>query len=149
MIQSADNDSNYTLKNLLCLVFGFGDALFAYPIDFVAIFLFVFFLGRMPFGFILVLVASLYWMMLSHLIPVRFFLPITLIGFNTGELTTVGLNGRQTISREGNQSTLGFLVGFTGILINIFYISKEFDTAISPFFCLGTSLLAYEKVESF
>ena len=106
-------------------------------------------LGWLPLGFLVVLVYSLYWMILSHLIPVRCFLPITLIGFNTGQLTTVGLRGVQTISREVNESMYGILIGFTGIVINFFYLSRDMTEASAPFFCLGTALVAYEKVNAF
>ena len=33
------NDTNFMLKNLMCFVVGYGDALFAYPMDILAIFL--------------------------------------------------------------------------------------------------------------
>jgi len=139
-------DTNFTLKNLMCFVVGYGDALFAYPMDLLAIFFIVALLGWLPLGIILVLAYSILWMYFSHFIPVRFLLPVTLIGINEGEITTIGLKGIQTISREGNESAAGMLVGFAGIVVNVLLLPKNDREMSAPFFCLGTSLMAYEKV---
>ncbi|MCD6299205.1 MAG: hypothetical protein J7L93_01185 [Thermoplasmata archaeon] len=141
------NDTNFTLKNLMCFVVGYGDALFAYPADLLAIFFIVALLGWMPMGIILVLAYSALWMYFSHLIPVRFVFPVTLIGINKGEITTIGLKGVQTISREGNESTAGMLVGFAGVVVNVFLLPKNDREMSAPFFCFGTSLMAYEKAD--
>jgi hypothetical protein len=140
------NDTDFILKNLMCFVVGYGDALFAYPADFMAIFFLVALFGWLPMGVILVLAYSVLWMYFSHLIPARFVLPFTLIGINTGEITTVGLKGVQTIKREGNESTSGMLVGFTGIVVNVLILPKNDRETSAPFFCFGTSIMAYEKV---
>jgi len=140
------NDTNFTLKNMMCFVVGYGDALFAYPMDLLAIFLIVLLLGWMPLGIILVLAYSALWMYFSHLIPVRFILPITLIGINKGGITTMGLKGVRKIEGRENESVSGMLIGFSGIVVNVFLLPKNDREMSAPFFCLGTSIMAYEKV---
>ena len=137
------SDANFTLKNTMCFVVGYGDALFAYPMDLLAIFLIVLLLGWMPLGIILVLAYSALWMYFSHLIPVRFILPITLIGINKGGITTMGLKGVQKIEGRENKSVSGMLIGFSGIVVNIFLLPKNDREMSAPFFCLGTSIMAY------
>ena len=142
-----NNDSNFSLKNIMCLVLGSGDALFAYPMDLMAIFAIVALFGLLPLGILLVLAYSVLWMYVSHLVPARLFLPITLIGFNRGNLTTIGLNGRHTITRTGNEQVSAMLIGFTGIVVNVLLLPRDDRETAAPFFCLGTALLAYEQVE--
>ena len=131
----------------MCLVLGYGEALFAYPLDFVAIFAIVALFGWLPLGILLVFAYSILWLYVSHLIPVRSVLPITLIGFNRGELTTIGLKGLHTITRVGAEQVTALLIGFTGIVVNVLFLPKDDREVSVPFFCLGTALLAYEQVE--
>ena len=80
------NDTNFMLKNLMCFVVGYGDALFAYPMDILAIFFY-----------------------------------------------TIG----------GVDAASGMLIGFSGIVVNIFLLPKNDREMSAPFFCLGTSIMAY------
>jgi hypothetical protein len=144
-----DNGTNLTLANALCLVYGSGDALFTYPLDLAAIFLIVLLLGWLPLGILLVFAYSVLWLYLSHLVPIRFVLPITLIGFSEGQVTTVGLKGVQTIARNANESTIGILLGFAGIVVNVMFLPRDERPMRVPFFCLGTAALAYERTEPY
>jgi hypothetical protein len=144
--QFKQDNNTRELVNLLCVILGYGEGLFIYPLDFIVIFAIVVAFGLMPLGILLVFIYSFLWIYLSHSIPLRTWLPITMFGLGTGEITTLGLRGIQkyTPSPDQNISAMGVLIGYIGIVINILIPPNDQGEAPAPFFCLGYSLAAFE-----
>jgi hypothetical protein len=146
--QLKQGNSTMNLTNLLCVVLGFGEGIFVYPLDLLAIYFIIVRFGLMPFGFLLVLLLSMFWLSLSHLLPVRFVLPLTLFGIGEGELLTAGLKGIASVKPEHNETAIGILVGFIGVVINIYLFPKEDREEIAQFFCIGYSLAALKRTDT-
>lgn len=139
------------LSNLLCFILGYGEGLFVYPVDFIAIFLIVLIFGLMPLGILLVLLYSFLWVVFSHLLPFRSVLPITMFGMGSGEITTAGLMGIKTIKPDpaiNQSSVLGLFVGFVGLVINIINMPDDEGNTSAPFFVLGYSLASYDLIDT-
>ena len=138
-------DPTMNITNVLCVVLGFGEGLFVYPLDLVAMYFIVLLFGWMPLGILLVFIYSMLWLSLSHLIPVRSVMPLTLFAIGDGELLTAGLKGITSVKPENNETVIGMLVGFIGVVINIYIFPKEGRDEIAQFFCIGHSLLALKE----
>lgn len=120
------NQKSYdvNLTNLMCFVVGSGKGIFIYPLDFLTIFLITALFGWMPLGILLVFFYSMIWLFISHLIPIRFIMPLTLFGISEGGITTIGLKGINHFQPK-NETTMGILLGFIGVVVNIFIPPKE------------------------
>jgi len=140
------NSYDANLTNLMCFVVGYGKGIFVYPLDLLMIFLIVAVLGWMPLGILLVFFYSIIWLFTSHLIPFRFIMPLTLFGLSEGNITTVGLKGTNYFQPK-NETTMGILLGFIGVIINIFIPPKEGREELTPFFCMGYSVGAMELIK--
>lgn len=138
-------NSTMNITNVLCVVLGFGEGLFVYSLDLLAMYFIVLLFGWMPLGILLVFIYSMLWLSLSHFIPVRTVMPLTLFAIGEGELLTAGLKGITSIKPENNETTIGMLVGFIGVIINIYIFPKEGREEIAQFFCIGHSLLALKE----
>lgn len=145
----SSDSSTLNLTNLLSFVFGYGnDGAFAYPLDLLAIFGIVVLFGWLPLGILVVFAYSYLWLVLSHLLPFRLFLPITYIGIADGELTFLGANGLTGICPPKNETVTALMFGFIGIVINIIFPPEEDREAVTPFFCLGYSLATFRVQKS-
>lgn len=137
-----DKDLTNNFTNLMCFILGFGSlGGFLYPIDLIVAISSVIILLPLLLqgGLIIALIITGICILISHSIPFRFALPVAGFVIDKGELITAGLNGTKIIKPENNESARGFILGFVGIVINIFLPLGE-EAVIAPFFCIGYSL---------
>jgi len=124
MAKIGENISNY-----MSFVFGAGRGIALYTGDLA--FFFLALLITDAFGAI---ILTTLFAILTHLVPLRFALPVMLIGIENGVITTVGIRGVQSAGSD----TGIMLIGFVGIIINFFIPTPK--ASLVPFFIAGYSL---------
>ncbi len=119
------NEYGINVTNLFSIVFGFGNGIALYTAD-IAFFMLVY---AMYGNVIVAIILTSVFAFITHLLPIRLFQPLALVGVKNGSITSIGLNGV-------NQTSQCILIGFVGVIIN-FVIPTE----TLPLFIAGYSMV--------
>lgn len=115
--------------NFFCFTVGFGSGGILFPVDWIALFI-----GICTGSILVAAMLLLLSMTISHIIPVRILLPMSVI-VGEGEIFTIGIGGIKVLEPPI------LIIGFIGTAFNIFLPMKEI---IAPFILVGYSLMVLQ-----
>jgi hypothetical protein len=134
--------SNTTLSNALCYLHAVGEGFILFSIGLLLTPLIIaLIINLLPLLGVIMLIC-LGILLITHAIPIRFFMPFGLVQMKKGTVSTLGLAGYQQKTLEAEESlTLG-VAGFTGITINLPPLQEDSDGFL---FVSGISILTHGK----